>query len=121
MPFRNVLSNPEFWKTFSIGNQYSYDNIPDLTEKVAIVTGATGGLGYATVVALAAHGAHVFLACRNRVKAEEAIERARADILQFQFDYPNAKHTKQFDFDVEDEKQQHPKLEFLELELGEIR
>ncbi|KAF9182664.1 hypothetical protein BGZ51_004518 [Haplosporangium sp. Z 767] len=126
MPFHNVLSNPGFWKTFFTGNQYSYDDIPDLTGKVAIVTGATGGLGYATVVALAAHGAHVFLACRNRVKAEEAIERARADILQLQFDHPNAKHTMRFDFDAEDEKQQHqqhqyPKLEFLELELSEMR
>ncbi|KAF9114576.1 hypothetical protein BGX27_010459 [Mortierella sp. AM989] len=116
MPFKNVLSNPEFWKTFLDGRKYSYDDIPDLTGQVAIVTGATGGLGYATVVALAAHGAHVFLACRNRVKAEEAMERANTDILQLQFDFPNAKHSLRFD----DYEKGGPKLEFLELELGDM-
>ncbi|KAF9345582.1 hypothetical protein BGX26_002974 [Mortierella sp. AD094] len=116
MPFNNVISNPEFWKTFVNGPKYSYDDIPDLTGQVAIVTGATGGLGYATVVALAAHGAHVFLACRNRVKAEGAMERAQADILQLQFDFPNAKHTSRFDYE-----KGGPKLEFLELELGDMR
>ncbi|KAF8936336.1 hypothetical protein EDD21DRAFT_212205 [Dissophora ornata] len=116
MPFSNVFSNPQFWKTFFSGAHYSYDDIPDLSGKVAIVTGATGGLGYATVVALAAHGAHVFLACRNRVKAEEAIERAHADILQLQFDFPNSKHTTHYDHE-----KNRPKLEFLELELGEMR
>ncbi|KAG0239899.1 hypothetical protein BGX31_002342 [Mortierella sp. GBA43] len=116
MPLQNVFRNPKFWRTFLDGTHYSYDDIPDLTGKVAIVTGATGSVGYATVVALAAHGAHVFLACRNRVMAEEAIERAQVDILQLQFDYPNAKHSTRFD----SEKNQ-PKLEFLELELGEMR
>jgi len=116
MPLDNVFCSPKFWRTFFSGTHYSYDDIPDLTGQVAIVTGATGNVGYATVVALAAHGAHVFLACRNRVKTEEAIERAQADILQLQFDHPNAKHVARFD----SEKNQ-PKLEFLELELGEVR
>ncbi|KAF9433694.1 hypothetical protein BGZ76_009104 [Entomortierella beljakovae] len=126
MPFHNVFHNPDFWKSFFSGPRYSYDDIPDLSGQVAIVTGATGDLGYATVVALAAHGAHVFLACRNRVKAEEAIERAHADILQLQFDYPNARHSKRFDYDEKSNNNNinhnsGPKLEFLELELGDIR
>ncbi|KAG9324135.1 hypothetical protein KVV02_003381 [Mortierella alpina] len=116
MPFSNVFQNPFFWKTFFSGNKFSYNNIPNLHGKVAIVTGATGGLGYATVVALAAHGAHVFLACRNRVKAEEAIERAQADILKLQFDFPDAIHECSFDGE-----KNRPRLEFLELDLGEMR
>ncbi|KAF8925791.1 hypothetical protein EDD21DRAFT_339562 [Dissophora ornata] len=114
MPICNVFTNPRFWRTFFDGIHYSYDDIPDLTGQVAIVTGATGDLGYATVVALAAHGAHVFFACRNRVKAEEAIKHAYADILQLQFDFPNAKHAANYDFE-----KNRPKLEFLELELSE--
>ncbi|KAF9987722.1 hypothetical protein BGZ75_000193 [Mortierella antarctica] len=115
MPFSNVFQNPFFWKTFFSGNKFSYNNISNLHGKVAIVTGATGGLGYATVVALAAHGAHVFLACRNRVKAEEAIERAQADILKLQFDFPDAIHECSFD-----SEKNRPRLEFLELDLGEM-
>ncbi|KAF9983137.1 hypothetical protein BGZ65_002137 [Modicella reniformis] len=82
MPLQNLFRKPKFWRTFLDGSHYSYDDVPDLTGQVAIVTGATGSVGYATVVALAAHGAHIFLACRNRIKAEEAIERAHADILK---------------------------------------
>jgi len=52
-------------------------DIPDLTGRVAVVTGANGGLGYETARALAAHGAHVIMAARNTQKASEA----RARIL----------------------------------------
>jgi NAD(P)-dependent dehydrogenase (short-subunit alcohol dehydrogenase family) len=91
-----------FWKTFITPNRYSHDQIPDLTGKVAIVTGANTGLGYATTVALAAHGAHVFLACRNKQRAEDAITRATAEIKET---YPHASE---------------PKLEFLELDLNDM-
>lgn len=59
---------------------FSYDQIPDQTGKVAIVTGANTGLGYATTVALASRGAHVFLACRSRERAFAAIEKAKQEI-----------------------------------------
>src|SRR5258708_7912869 len=36
-----------------------------LTDKVAVVTGAGSGIGAAIAVALAAHGAHVYIAERN--------------------------------------------------------
>lgn len=42
-----------------------------LEGRVAIVTGASGGIGAATAVALAASGASVALAARNREKLEE--------------------------------------------------
>ncbi|XP_078503534.1 WW domain-containing oxidoreductase [Lissotriton helveticus] len=44
----------------------------DLTNKVAIVTGANSGIGFETAKSFALHGATVILACRNLVRAEEA-------------------------------------------------
>ncbi|KAF9930590.1 hypothetical protein FBU30_000293 [Linnemannia zychae] len=92
-----------FWKTFLTPNHYSYDDIPNLTGKVAIVTGANAGLGYATAVGLASHGAHVIMACRSAERANEAIEKAKAEIKAT---YPNAPA--------------EPKLEFLELDLNDL-
>ena len=43
-----------------------------------LITGCNAGIGYETARALAAHGAHVFVACRTRAKANETIERIRA-------------------------------------------
>ena len=102
MTFTNSLTQLAFWKTFITPNRYSHDQIPDLTGKVAIVTGANSGLGYATTVALAAHGAHVFLACRSKQRAEDAIERAKVEIKET---YPNAPASQ---------------LEFLELDLNDM-
>lgn len=80
MPYTNVAFNPQFWKTLVQKTKFSTEDIPDLTGKVVIVTGANSGLGYATTVALASHGAHVFLACRSKDKALEAIEKAKVEI-----------------------------------------
>lgn len=49
-------------------------DIPDLAGKVAVVTGANGGLGFETSKALAVGGAHVVMGCRNLVKANGALE-----------------------------------------------
>jgi NAD(P)-dependent dehydrogenase (short-subunit alcohol dehydrogenase family) len=47
-------------------------DIPDLSGKVAVVTGGNGGLGLETSRQLAAHGAHVVIGARNLDKAEAA-------------------------------------------------
>ena len=49
-------------------------DIPDLTGRCAVVTGANSGLGLRTALGLSRAGAQVTLACRNLDKAEAARE-----------------------------------------------
>jgi NAD(P)-dependent dehydrogenase (short-subunit alcohol dehydrogenase family) len=53
-------------------------DIPDLTGRTAVVTGANGGLGLQTALALAGAGAHVVLAARDPEKTAAAEKRIRA-------------------------------------------
>ncbi|KAF7375389.1 NAD(P)-binding protein [Mycena sanguinolenta] len=53
--------------------KFSVDDIPDLSGKVIIVTGANMGIGKETVKALLQHNAKVYLAARSQEKAKEAI------------------------------------------------
>ena len=47
---------------------FAVDDIPDLTEKVYIVTGSSGGVGKETAKALLKHNAKVYFAARNEDK-----------------------------------------------------
>ncbi|WP_410788162.1 oxidoreductase [Kribbella sp. C-35] len=53
---------------------WSTADIPDLTGRLALVTGATSGLGYETALELLRHGADVLVAARNPEKAAQAVE-----------------------------------------------
>jgi NAD(P)-dependent dehydrogenase (short-subunit alcohol dehydrogenase family) len=52
-------------------------DIPDLSGRTAVVTGANGGLGFQTALALAGAGAHVVLAARDPAKTVAAETRLR--------------------------------------------
>ena len=54
-------------------------DIPDLSGRTALITGANAGIGLRTAGVLAAHGAHVILACRNPDKAEQAARQIAAE------------------------------------------
>jgi NAD(P)-dependent dehydrogenase (short-subunit alcohol dehydrogenase family) len=56
---------------------WSENDIPDLSRRVALVTGANSGIGYETARALAARGARVLLGCRNHTKGAQAAARIR--------------------------------------------
>src|ERR1700679_419097 len=47
--------------------------MPDLSGKIALVTGSNTGIGYETALALYEHGAQVIVASRDRDKAEKAV------------------------------------------------
>jgi NAD(P)-dependent dehydrogenase (short-subunit alcohol dehydrogenase family) len=53
-------------------------DIPDLTGRTAVVTGANGGLGLESAKALAGAGAHVVMAARNQEKAQAAVDDIKA-------------------------------------------
>lgn len=57
---------------------WTIKDIPDQSGRLAIVTGATGGLGLETALALAGAGAEVVLAARNPGKGREAVALIRA-------------------------------------------
>jgi NAD(P)-dependent dehydrogenase (short-subunit alcohol dehydrogenase family) len=56
------------------------DDAPRLDGKVAIVTGATGGLGYETALGLARSGATIILAGRNPDKGAVAMARIQREL-----------------------------------------
>lgn len=57
---------------------FTVADIPDQSGKLAVITGATGGLGYETALALAGANATVVLTGRNAAKGAEALARVRA-------------------------------------------
>lgn len=56
---------------------FTPDNIPDLSGRIMIVTGANAGIGKETAKALLSHNAKVYFACRDEVKALAAISELR--------------------------------------------
>jgi NAD(P)-dependent dehydrogenase (short-subunit alcohol dehydrogenase family) len=57
---------------------WSNQNIPAQQGRLAVITGATGGLGFETALALAGAGAQVVLTGRNAAKGAAALARIRA-------------------------------------------
>lgn len=57
-------------------------SVPDLRGRFAVVTGANSGLGFGLAKRLAAAGADVVMAVRDRVKGERAVADIRRDAPQ---------------------------------------
>ena len=55
-----------------MSRKWTEQNIPDLTGKISIITGANSGLGFESTKVLAAKGATVVMAVRNVTKGEKA-------------------------------------------------
>jgi NAD(P)-dependent dehydrogenase (short-subunit alcohol dehydrogenase family) len=66
----------------NLHDSWTVADIPDLTGKVTIVTGANSGLGFETAKEFARKSAQTILACRNRDKARAALAQIQAEIPQ---------------------------------------
>jgi NAD(P)-dependent dehydrogenase (short-subunit alcohol dehydrogenase family) len=77
---------------------WRFRNIPDLTGKVAIVTGANTGIGYVSARELARKGAKVVVAARSEDRGKDAVKRIQQELK----DVPGAAN----------------RVEFLKLDLG---
>jgi NAD(P)-dependent dehydrogenase (short-subunit alcohol dehydrogenase family) len=95
--------------------KWTIDDMPDMSGKIAIVTGANSGIGYATARALAAKGAQVIMACRNEGRGRVAIqeiqvEQLAADVEWLQLDLADLSSIHSF---VQNFLDQHDQLHLL--------
>src|SRR5260370_17220692 len=61
--------------------------IPSQFGKMAVVTGATGGLGYETALALAKAGTEIILTGRDDRKGQSAIEKLGREVIGAKISY----------------------------------
>ncbi|MFI2437517.1 oxidoreductase [Streptomyces sp. NPDC018693] len=62
------------------GTSWTEDQMGDQSDRLVVVTGGNGGIGYVTARELARRGAHTVLACRDDGRAARAVARLRAEV-----------------------------------------
>lgn len=67
--------------------KWTEKNVPDMAGKLAVVTGASSGIGLETARELARNGARVVLACRDERRARAAIGSIRSEIPEGQLEF----------------------------------
>lgn len=66
--------------------RWTVDNIPDLSDKIAVVTGANSGIGFETARELARKSAHVVMTSRSQEKGDAALREIRSELPQSSLD-----------------------------------
>ncbi|MEM7117362.1 MAG: oxidoreductase [Chloroflexota bacterium] len=69
-----------------MSQDWTTNNIPDLTGKVILVTGANSGIGFEATKEFGRKGAHVVMGCRNMSKAEAAMTELQQELPQGKFE-----------------------------------
>ncbi|KAI8380283.1 hypothetical protein BD560DRAFT_387685 [Blakeslea trispora] len=64
---------------FFAKRKFAFEQIPDLTGKVAIITGSNTGIGKVSALEMAKKGCTVILACRNEKKTLEVIDQIKSE------------------------------------------
>jgi NAD(P)-dependent dehydrogenase (short-subunit alcohol dehydrogenase family) len=64
------------------GATWTSGDLGDLTGRVALVTGANSGIGYQTASALADHGAHVIMGCRDAERGRRARDKLESELAR---------------------------------------
>jgi len=64
-----------------------YSATPNLSNKVAVVTGSNTGIGFETAKSLAKLGARVILACRNKSLGEKAVQEIKKELPNAQVEF----------------------------------
>ncbi|KAL0961446.1 hypothetical protein HGRIS_006391 [Hohenbuehelia grisea] len=88
-----------FDDAFPPKSKFSVDDIPDLTGKIAIVTGSSAGIGVETVKALLIHNAKVYMANRSEAKTAPIIQKLKEETgkeaIFLKLDLSNLRQVKQ--------------------------
>ena len=67
--------------------KWTEKNLPDLTGKTIIITGANSGTGFAATKFMSAKGATIIMACRNPDKANRALQSIKNDNAEAKLDF----------------------------------
>jgi len=95
--------------------KWTVDDMPDLSGKTIIVTGANSGIGYEAALEFGRHHATVVLACRSMDKANAAVTQIKsahpdASVAAMELDLSNLASVRKF---ADAFRQRHGKLDIL--------